>query len=79
MMFRYSLALLLASLWPLFEGIGGKLYLAVALLLGVAFVGMSVLEARRSERGKWARRIFAYSIVYLVVIFGTLVAQGRVA
>jgi protoheme IX farnesyltransferase len=78
MMFRYSVALLLVSLWPLFEGIGGKVYLAVALVLGVAFVAMTVLEARRGDRGKWARRVFAYSILYLVAIFGTLVAQGRV-
>jgi protoheme IX farnesyltransferase len=78
MMFRYSVALLLVSLWPLFEGIGGKLYLVVALVLGVAFVAMTALEARRGDRGKWARRVFAYSILYLVAIFGTLVAQGRV-
>jgi protoheme IX farnesyltransferase len=77
MMVRYSLALLLASLWPLFEGIGGKAYLVVALSLGAIFVGMSAREARDASRPKWAKRVFAYSIVYLVVIFGTLVAQGR--
>lgn len=77
MMVRYSLALLLVSLWPLFEGIGGKVYLAVALLLGAVFVAMSAREARHENRPKWAKRVFAYSIVYLVVIFGTLVAQGR--
>ncbi len=78
MMVRYTLALVLVSLWPLFEGIGGKLYLAIALTLGAVFVGMSALKARRTARAKWARRVFAYSILYLVAIFGTLVAQGHV-
>jgi protoheme IX farnesyltransferase len=52
---------------PFFSGSAGAVYLAGAMLLGLGFVGITVLDLR--GRG-WTRRVFAYSIVYLALLFG---------
>ncbi len=51
---------------PFFTGSAGAIYLAGAMVLGVGFIGITVLDLQR--RG-WTRRVFAYSILYLTVLF----------
>jgi protoheme IX farnesyltransferase len=78
MMLRYALALLAVTVWPWFAGVGSALYLALAMALGAAFVWLAAKSYRREgqARIKWARGVFAYSIVYLVVLLAVLVATG---
>jgi protoheme IX farnesyltransferase len=54
------------------------LYLAVAALAGIAFVGLAARLMRRTS-AFGARSLFGYSILYLVVIFATLLAEHLVA
>jgi protoheme IX farnesyltransferase len=55
-----------ASLIPFATGAVGFGYLVGAVLLGAGFVGISTLDLLRSG---WTRRVFAFSIVYLAVLF----------
>ena len=74
MILRYSVALLAVTVWPYVLGLGGKIYLGVAIALGAAFVVLAARSLRKlASRARWARSIFAYSIVYLVVLLATLV------
>ncbi len=51
---------------PFLTGSAGSIYLAGAMVLGVGFVAITVLDLQRSG---WTRRVFAYSIVYLALLF----------
>lgn len=76
MILRYSLALLAITVWPWVAGIGGLWYLAFATALGVAFVsiGARAFVTRGDQRVRWAKKLFAFSIVYLVILLAILVA-----
>jgi len=76
MMVRYSIALVAASLWPYFLGIGGRWYLGIALALGATWMVVMLRVFRASSRIRFARSMFAFSIIYLVALFGSLVALG---
>jgi protoheme IX farnesyltransferase len=80
MLLRYAMLMLLASLWPAHEGLGGRVYIVVALALGSLFVAMGVSGLRRVLEGasseRWAKRVFGYSIVYLVCLLAALVATS---
>jgi protoheme IX farnesyltransferase len=73
----YTLPMAAAALapWPL--GLAGTLYGLVAAALSLAFVGLSlqVLANRATEPAgmKPEKRLFAFSILYLFVLFGALV------
>ena len=51
---------------PFFTGFGGAIYLVGAMLLGLGLVAITVMDLIR--RG-WTRRVFAYSITYLALLF----------
>ncbi len=51
---------------PFFTGSAGVLYLAGAMLLGFGFVGITVVDLKSHG---WTRRVFAYSITYLALLF----------
>lgn len=55
-----------ASAVPFFTGSAGATYLAGAMVLGLGFVAITVMDLAR--RG-WTRRVFAYSITYLALLF----------
>jgi protoheme IX farnesyltransferase len=75
--FGYTLALVPAGLAPAFIGLGGPLYLAAALLLGVAFLWQSVAVLRETDatREPAARRLFGISLIYLFVLFAALLCE----
>jgi protoheme IX farnesyltransferase len=58
-----------AAPWPL--GLAGPVYGASALALSAIFTGMA-LQVCRDERDKSARRMFAFSLLYLFLIFALL-------
>jgi len=55
------------SVVPFFTGSAGAIYLAGATVLGLGLVAITLLDL--SGR-RWTRRVFAYSIVYVALLFG---------
>jgi len=70
----YSLVLAPLGLAPAFTGLGGPAYLAVAMLGGAVFVGLAARVASASN-AKDARRLFAFSILYLTLLFAALLGE----
>jgi protoheme IX farnesyltransferase len=62
------------SLTPWWLGVAGWVYLTVAAALGA---GVIVQGLRGDGTPSWARRVFLASIVYLPVLFATMVWSGR--
>jgi protoheme IX farnesyltransferase len=73
-MLLYTLMLWPVSLMPWFLGVSGVLYAALALLLSVVFTG-SAIRVWRDESDRSARRMFAFSLLYLFLIFSLLLAD----
>ncbi len=73
----YSLALFVAGLTPVLMGFAGPLYLAVASVLGLWFVGFSVAvrNEQDEQREPNARRLFLVSILYLFAVFAALLVE----
>jgi protoheme IX farnesyltransferase len=80
--FGYSLVLLATALAPLALGLVGWTYGASALLLSGLFVGLAArVGFRRASEGDTMRpekQLFAYSILYLFLIFAALVIDRAV-
>ena len=70
----YALALIPVAVLPYFFDMAGTIYLAAAVLLSSIFVFMAV-RFLRSEKD-CDMRVFAYSIVYLILLFGTMVLDS---
>jgi protoheme IX farnesyltransferase len=67
-MLVYAAILVPLALVPYFLGISGALYAALALALGLGFLGLAVaVWFDRTERS--ARRMFGFSILYLFLLF----------
>ena len=67
----YGAALLPASLLPTFVGLSGSRYFCGALVLGLAFLMLTVRSAvTRSRRTSW--QLFQASVVYLPLIMALL-------
>ena len=62
------------SLLPVITGLAGLPYAAVATVLGVLYIGLSVRFAQERSPGT-ARRLFLFSILYLTLLLGALVAN----
>ncbi|HYJ93492.1 MAG TPA: hypothetical protein VEV86_02675, partial [Vicinamibacterales bacterium] len=70
----YTAALWPVSLLPALVGLAGASYSAVATILGIVFIWLSVVFARdRSHES--ARQLFLFSITYLPLLLGALVAD----
>jgi protoheme IX farnesyltransferase len=74
----YSLVLGPLGLVPAFTGLAGTLYLVVAALAGAAFVCLAVRLERRPSAVA-ARSLFGYSILYLIILFATLLGERLAA
>jgi protoheme IX farnesyltransferase len=70
----YAAGLWPVSLLPTLVGLAGGFYIAVATLLGGALVALSVRFARERSTSA-ARRLFLFSITYLPLLWGALVAD----
>ncbi len=71
----YTLLLVAVTLMLAVTGALGLIYLAGAVLLGSAFVAFAVLNLR--DR-RWSRPLFDYSIAYLALLFGVMVADRMI-
>jgi protoheme IX farnesyltransferase len=67
----YSMALIPAALLPTLFHVAGIVYFAAALLLGLSFLGFSVLCAITRRRAE-ARQLFFVSIIYLPCLLGAM-------
>jgi protoheme IX farnesyltransferase len=63
----YAAATAVVSVIPFLTGSAGAIYLAGAAVLGIGLVGVTVLNLRGR---RWSRRLFAYSLVYVALLFG---------
>ncbi len=69
-----TIALLLASLCPFAFGLNGKVYLVVALVLGVGYLWCAARFARQLTMPR-ARQLFLASIIYLPLLIAALVGN----
>ncbi len=75
----YSLILAPLGLAPSFLGFGGMIYGAAALLMGTMFLILAVRVFRTGagkEAPKAAKELFAFSILYLFVLFAVLLGEA---
>jgi len=73
-MLLYTLVLWPVSLAPWLFGIGSLLYGVGALLLSASFTG-SAIRVWRDTTDRSARRMFAVSLLYLLLIFSLLLVD----
>ncbi len=74
----YSVLLVAFAVVPAFIGLGGVTYLAASVALGAVFMMFAmkvyrVSEGREADRA--AKGLFAYSILYLFLLFAVLLAE----
>ncbi len=69
----YSVLLLATSVLPFATGLGGALYLGVALLLGLVFLVWAARGLAPDAGVRWARSLFFASLPYLVLVSTALV------
>ena len=72
----YTGLLVVLTLLPVVFGFFGALYAVVALGLGGAFLVLAVRLQRRADRQS-ALRTYLYSLAYLALLFGAMVADAR--
>lgn len=76
---RHASALAAVSLllYPLHVAHG--IYVAAALVLGAAFIGVSLLGIRKTVSPRWSRRVFGASLFYLVGLFAAIAADALIS
>ncbi len=72
----YTLLLYAISQLPFCAGAFGGLYLVASMLLGLAFIGGAVTLYRRADR-RTALRLYLFSLAYLALLFGAMVADVK--
>jgi heme o synthase len=70
----YAAALWPVSLLPALVGLADGTFLVIATVLGIVFIALAALFARERSRVS-ARRLFLFSITYLPLLWGALVAD----
>jgi protoheme IX farnesyltransferase len=74
----YSLILAPLGVAPALIGLGGALYAGIAIVLGALFLYFAVAcwREREGERAdKAAKQLFAYSVLYLFLLFAALLVE----
>ncbi len=72
----YALLLYAVSQLPFCAGGFGLVYLVCSMGLGLVLVGLAVVLYRRADR-RSALRLYLYSLVYLALLFGAMVADAK--
>jgi heme o synthase len=72
----YGLLLYAVSQLPFCAGAFGGVYLVGSIVLGLTFVGATVILYRRADR-RWALRVYLFSMLYLALLFATMVADVK--
>jgi protoheme IX farnesyltransferase len=72
----YTILLVAVTVLPFAGRLFDGFYLIAALLLGGAFLAFAFTLYRRAER-IWALRTYLFSLAYLALLFGAMVADAR--
>jgi heme o synthase len=72
----YTVLLYAVTQLPFCAGAFGLTYLFCSVALGAAFIGGAVLLYRRADR-RSALRLYLFSLAYLALLFGAMVADAR--
>ena len=75
----YSILLVPLAVVPYFVGLGGLMYLALSIALGVVFLALAIrvyITTEGREADAAARRLFLFSILYLYGLFATLFVEA---
>lgn len=70
----YSILMFFVSLAPYFLNISSELYLITAVIFGLVFLGYAAMLFKDNEKNQLAKKLFWYSILYLFIIFFSLIA-----
>jgi len=73
----YTLLLVIVTLLPYLTGMSGLIYLVAVVPLGLIFIGLAILMMRKKDN-KTAMQTFAYSIIYITVLFAVLLVDHYV-
>jgi heme o synthase len=73
-MLLYTFVLWPFALGPYFMGLAGTIYLGAAILLSAMFTGFALL-VRRDTTDRSPKRMFAFSILYLFLLFALLIVD----
>jgi protoheme IX farnesyltransferase len=73
----YTLLLYAISQLPFCAGAFGGVYLAASMALGLIFIGGAILLYRHEDR-RSALRLYLFSLLYLALLFGAMVADVKV-
>ena len=72
----YTLLLYAISQLPFCAEAFGGIYLAASMVLGLGFIAGALWLYRRADR-RSALRLYLYSLVYLALLFGAMVADVK--
>jgi len=72
----YTLLLYAISQLPFCVGEFGGVYLVASMTLGLAFIGAAIVLYRRADR-RSALRLYLFSLLYLALLFGAMVADVK--
>ncbi len=72
----YTLLLYAISQLPFCAGAFGGIYLVASMISGCAFIAGAVLLYRRADR-RTALRLYLFSLLYLALLFGAMVADVK--
>ena len=72
----YTVLLYAVSQLPFCAGLFDGIYLGASVVLGGCFIGGAVLLRRRADR-RTALRLYLFSLAYLALLFGAMVADAR--
>ncbi len=72
----YSVLLYGVTQLPFCAGAFGTVYLAASMSLGAVFIAGAVVLTRRADR-RSALRLYLFSLLYLALLFGAMVADAR--
>ena len=70
----YTILLFIVTLLPYLTGMSGLVYLAFAVPLGIGFIYFAI-RMMITKENKTAMKTFAFSIIYLMVLFSALLAD----
>jgi len=77
--FAYTFPMAFVAMLPFLMGFAGSLYGAVATVLNIVFIGLAfktwLNDSEDIEQMKPEKHLFAFSILYLFLLFGTLAAD----
>ena len=73
----YSILMFFVSLWPYFLNISNILYLITTIIIDVFFLYYVICLFRKNNQNQAAKKLFWYSIIYLFIIFFSLILFKR--